>query len=77
MPARGPQILKYFHIFEVRGLIVTWTVRANIRVVNKEPGDIISFTNHLVPNNGTARKEAFRETQTVGSLEAQSVPWKL
>ena len=52
-----------------------------ISVVNKdktaEPGDIISFTNHLVRNNGTARKEAFRETQTVGSLEAQSVPWKL
>ena len=51
-----------------------------ISAVNKdktaEPGDIVSFTNHLGRNNRAARKEAFRETETVGSLEAQSVPWK-
>ena len=38
--------------------------------VNKDktakPGDIISFTNHLVSNNRAARKEAVRDTETVG-----------
>ena len=46
-----------------------------ISVVNKdktaEPGDIISFTNHLLLTIEQPRKEAFRETETVGSLEAQ------
>ena len=78
-----PQILKYFHIFEAterEGWLLLGQLEL-ISVVNKdktaEPRDIISFTNHLVPNNRAARKEAFRETETVGSLEAQSVPWKL
>ena len=78
-----PQILKYFHIFEAterEGWLLLGQLEL-ISVVNKdktaEPRDIISFTNHLVGNNRPARKEAFRETETVGSLEAQSVPWKL
>ena len=40
--------------------------------VNKDktakPGDMISFTNHLASNNGGARKEAARDTQTAWSL---------